>query len=305
MNLPQPPKISAQAARCAGALGLVLLATAAHAADDPAPSNPTAIERGKYIFAASDCIACHTDEKSGGGPLSGGPPLKTPFGTFFAPNITPDKTHGIGNWSEAEFRRALREGIGKEGEFLYPVFPFTSFSKLTDGDISDLYAYLMAQPPSARPNRPNEAKFPFNLRPLLLGWRILFFDGKPLQPKPEQTAEWNRGRYLSEAVGHCGECHTPRNALGGLDDSRAMAGDPKGADGQKSPNITPDLETGIGKWSMADLEDLLDSGLKPDGDYVGSGMADVTKGTGALTKSDRHALAVYIKSLPPKRATGK
>jgi len=263
------------------------------------------IERGGYLFAAGDCIACHTDQKNHGAPLAGGPALATPFGTFFAPNITADPENGIGRWSEDDFRRALREGRGKGGEYLYPVFPYTSFTGMTDRDIADLYAYIMAQPASPQPNRPNQARFPFGFRPLLLGWRILFFRAGPLQPAADESADWNRGRYLSEAVAHCGECHTPRNFLGALESGRAMAGNPDGPDKQKAPNVTPDPETGLGKWSLEDIEYLLDTGIKPDGDVVGSGMADVTRGTGKLTKADRHAIAVYLKSLPPLRATGK
>ena len=266
-------------------------------------TDQAAIERGRYIFVAADCVVCHTVDK--GTPLAGGRPLKTPFGTFFAPNITPDPESGIGGWSEEDFHRALREGKGKDGEYLYPVFPFTSFTGMTDQDIADLYAYLMAQPPAAQSDKRNQAKFPFGFRILLSGWRLLFFREGPLEPEPGQSAEWNRGRYLTEAVGHCGECHSLRNALGAVETSRAMAGNPMGPDGQKAPNITPDPETGIGKWSLDDIEDLLDTGIKPNGDFVGSGMADVTDGTGKMTKSDRHAIAVYLKSLPPQRATGK
>jgi mono/diheme cytochrome c family protein len=265
-------------------------------------ADPAAIERGKYLFSAADCVACHTDEKGHGAPLAGGRPLATPFGTFFAPNITPDSQNGIGTWSEAEFRRALRDGKGKDGEYLFPVFPFTSFTGLSDADISDLYAYIMAQPPSPQPNKPNQAKFPFGWRQLLLGWRMLFFSGGALQPVAGQSDEWNRGRYLAEAVAHCEECHTPRNFLGALDHSRPMAGNPNGPDDQKSPNITPDMATGLGKWTLDQIEDLLKTGQTPDYDYVGSGMADTVNGTGTLTDADRKAIAIYIKSLPPLRA---
>ncbi len=264
-----------------------------------------AIARGGYIFAAAGCVSCHTDAKNKGARLAGGRAISTSFGTFFGPNITPDRQYGIGTWSEADLRRALREGKNRDGDALYPVFPYTSFTGMSDGDIADLYAYLMAQPAVAQPDKPHEIAFPFGFRPLLLGWRLLFFKQGPLRPVGGQSPEWNRGRYLVEAVGHCEECHTPRNFLGALDRSRAFAGNPNGPDGQKAPNITPDPETGIGKWSLGDIEDVLKSGEKPDGDFVASGMGDVVDGTGKLTDADRHAIALYIKSLPPRRATGK
>jgi mono/diheme cytochrome c family protein len=270
----------------------------------PARADDAAVKRGEYIFNAADCASCHTDKKGNGAPLAGGRALATPFGTFFSPNITPDKETGIGRWSEAQFRRALHDGVA-DGNYLFPVFPFTSFTFMTDGDVADLYAYLMAQKPVRQADRPPAAHFPFGFRPLLLGWRALYFVPGPLPPAPGKSAEWNRGRYLAEAVVHCEECHTPRNFLGALDRDRAFAGNPDGPDGQKAPDITPDDATGIGKWSLGDITEVLESGITPDGDSVGSGMADVVDGTGKLTDADRHAIAVYIKSLPPLTATGK
>jgi mono/diheme cytochrome c family protein len=269
-----------------------------------APSVTGNAARGGYLFAAADCVACHTDTKRKGPPLAGGGPLVTAFGTFYAPNITPDKTYGIGAWSEADFHRAMREGKGRDGEYLYPIFPYPAFSGMTDQDIADLWAYLKTQPASANPSKPQQAKAPFGFRPLLLGWRILFFRQGPLEPLAGHTAEWNRGRYLSEAVAHCSECHTPRNALGGRDEQNAYAGNPDGPDDQKAPNITSDPK-GIGKLSLADLEELLNSGAKPDGDYVGGGMAQVVDGTSKLTPADRQAIAVYIKSIPARPSTPK
>jgi mono/diheme cytochrome c family protein len=284
----------------AAALLTLLVSTALAAADD------AAVKRGAYLFTAADCVACHTDVKNQGPPLAGGRPLATPFGTFYGPNITPDKKDGIGDWSEADFRRALREGKGKGGEYLYPVFPFPAFARMTDRDIADLYAYIMAQPAVAKADKPHELTFPFGWRFTLLGWRLLFFrDAGPLEPVAGQSAEWNRGRYLAEAVVHCQECHTPRNVLGGLKSDAAYAGNPHGPDGQKAPNITPDDATGIGKWSLDEIEDLLKTGATPDQDYVGSGMGEVVKGTGELTPEDRHAIALYVKSLPARKATPK
>jgi mono/diheme cytochrome c family protein len=262
------------------------------------------VARGAYLFAAGDCAGCHTDAKAKGPPLAGGAPLATAFGTFLAPNITPDRKNGLGAWSEADFHRAMRDGRGKDGEYLYPVFPYPAFTGMTDQDIADLWAYLKAQPASARPNKPHQLKPPYGFRPLLIGWRLLFFHPGPLAPVAGKTAEWNRGRYLSEAVAHCQECHTPRNALGGRNDDDAYAGNPDGPDGQKAPNITSNPK-GAGKLSLADLEELLNSGALPDGDYVGGGMAMVVNGTAKLTPADRHAIAVYIKSLPSRPSTPK
>ena len=285
-----------------GAIGIVLAfggASSARAADEAAAA------RGAVLFAVADCAACHTDEKNGGAPLAGGRPLQTPFGTFYGPNITSDKQYGIGAWSEATFRRALREGIGAKGEYLFPVFPYPAFTGMSDEDIADLYAYLQTRPAVAQPSRPQQVTPPFGWRFLQLGWRLLFFREGPLQPVAGQSAQWNRGRYLAEAIAHCQECHTPRNILGGLRRSRAYSGNPQGPDGQKAPNITADPETGLGKWSEDDIATLLKTGQTPDFDFVGSGMAQVVKGTAALSDEDRRAIALYIKSVPPIRTEKK
>src|SRR3984957_3274466 len=253
---------------------LVLMPSMARAAD------PAAIARGAYLFNAADCVSCHTDKKHDGAPL-------------------------VGKRTIDDFHRALRDGRDDDVDFLFPVFPYTSFTGMSDADIADLYAYIMAQPPVARPDTPHQVKFPFGWRKLLLGWRLLFFREGPLAPVEGQSAEWNRGRYLVEAVAHCEECHTPRNFLGALDHAHAFAGNPHGPDGQRAPNITPDDATGIGKWSVADIETVLFSGQTPDFDSVGAGMGEVVNSTANLTKEDRHAIAVYLKSLPPLRATGK
>ena len=269
------------------------LAAPARAADE------AAVKRGEIVFNAADCIGCHTDVKGGGKPLAGGRPLETPFGRFYSPNVTPDKQDGIGGWSEAQFHDALRKGVDDDGDYLFPVFPYTSFTGMSDQDIADLYAYLQSRPAVAQPNKPLEVHFPFSWRFLQLFWRALFFTEGPLQPVPGQGAEWSRGRYLAEAVVHCEECHTPRNFLGGLKRSQAFSGNPQGPDKMKVPNITPDDETGIGKWSLDDIATLLKTGQTPDFDFVGSGMSEVVKGTAALNDADRHAIAVYVKSLPP------
>jgi len=277
----------------AALFSLALAAHSAFAADDEAA------RRGAYLFAAADCAGCHTDVKNNGKPLAGGRALATPFGTFYGPNITPDPKFGIGDWTEAQFHRALREGINAHGSYMFPVFPFTSFTGLTDGDVSDLWAFLRTQAPIAQQDKRHEITPPFGFRFTLVFWRLLFFDEGPWQPDPARDAVWNRGSYLANAVAHCGECHTPRNFLGAMRTSQAFAGNPKGPDNQRAPNITPDPEKGIGKWSLEDIETVLKTGQLPYFDQVGSGMAEVVKGTSQLTDQDRHAIAVYLKSLKP------
>lgn len=284
-----------------GALACALvLRPQAPAAAAPEPHGDAA--RGAYVFAAADCKSCHTDHKANGPPMAGGAPMVTDFGTFFAPNITPDKVHGIGAWSYEDFHRAMREGKGKGGEYLYPVFPYPSFSGMTDQDIADLWAYLKTIPPSTRPSRPHQIKAPFGFRPLMIGWRLLYFRQGPLQPATGLNAQQQRGRYLSEAVVHCQECHSPRNGLGAVDHAHAYAGNPAGPDDQNAPNITP---TGIGKLTLADLREMLSSGMTPDGDFLGSGMADVVEGTAKLTQADRDAIIAYIRTIPPRPSTPK
>ncbi len=281
----------------------VFEAAGASAADDQS------ITRGKYLFEGADCNGCHGDVKHGPAPV-GGLGLDTPFGTFRAPNITPDKTYGIGAWTLEDFKTALRKGVGRHGEYLFPVFPYTSFTKMTDLDMEDLYAYLMSLPPVPVPSKPHEARPPFSWRPLLVVWRELFFTAGTIKPDPQRSVEWNRGNYLVHAVAHCEECHTPRNFLGAIDTTRSFSGNVGGPDKQNAPNITSDVKTGIGSWSIEDIQTLLKTGMTPDSDFVGSGMKAVVKGTLKLTDADRHAIAVYIKSvapihvdLPPKKAT--
>ena len=287
----------------------LLVAFGTFAAWEVFAADAESIARGKYLYDAADCYSCHGRSQracrmavtaSANAKLpSGGLGLDTPFGTFRSPNITPDKQYGIGAWSLAEFKAALRNGIGREGEYLFPVFPYTSFTKLTDRDMEDIFAYIMTLPAVPLPNKPHEANAPFSWRWLLVVWRELFFTAGPIRNEPARGEDWNRGNYLVHAVAHCEECHTPRNLLGGLDLSRSFSGNIGGPDKQNAPNITSDVETGIGSWSVADLERLLKTGMTPDLDLIGSGMKAVVQGTSKLTDADRHAMAIYIKSLSP------
>ncbi len=276
----------------------IVLALSCMAAGTAAASDDAQIARGKYLYDAADCAGCHGADALSDTP-SGGRALTTPFGVFRAPNITPDRRFGIGTWSQEDFRAALRHGIAPDGTQLFPVFPFPSFTALTDPDIDDLYAYLMSTPPVAVPNQPHEVSAPFSWRWLMWFWRTLFLEPGPYQPQRGHDADWNRGNYLVHAVAHCPECHTPRNAMGALQSSWALSGNIGGPDGQNAPNITSDIKTGIGDWSVEEIETLLKTGQTPAFDAVGSGMKAVVRGTSKLTDGDRHAIAVYIKTVPP------
>jgi len=262
--------------------------------------------RGEYVLAMGGCVACHTDQKGGGALLAGGRALATPFGTFFSSNITPDPEAGIGGWTLGEFVRAMREGISPDGRHYYPAFPYPSYAKMTDQDLADLKAYLDTVAPVGDAVRDHDIGFPFNIRQTLVGWKLLFFEGAaPFTPDPAQSERWNRGAYLVRGPGHCGECHTPRNILGGPDEDRYLAGNPVGAEGEATPNITPH-ETGIADWSAVDLTFSLESGLTPDYDSFGSGMGEVVnEGTSKLTGEDREAIAEFLLSLPPVESTAR
>jgi mono/diheme cytochrome c family protein len=278
-------------------LAILLLVSAA--ASRPASADEAAVARGAYLFAIGGCAACHTDKASGGAVLAGGPALKTPFGTFYGPNITPDPTNGIGAWRDADFVQALRQGIRPDGAHLFPVFPYPSFTLITDADLLDLKAYIFSLPPVAKLSRDQDVDFLFSWRFLQVFWRWLNFTQGPYQPDVAKSAQWNRGAYLVQALGHCGECHTPRGSLGGMETDLAYSGTTDGPDGHKVPNITPDKDTGIGSWSHGELLRFLRSGLLPSGDAVGSLMGEVIEqGISKLTDADRDAVAAYLESLP-------
>jgi mono/diheme cytochrome c family protein len=258
------------------------------------------VARGEYLFNAGGCRGCHTDEKNKGGLLAGGRAIKTPFGTFYGPNITPDPVHGIGQWSDADFIRALKEGLAPDGTHYYPAFPYTSFARMSEQDMRDLKAFIFTVPPVAKESRAHELRFPYNIRLGVALWKFLNFEPDAWPPEAAGDARVQRGRYLVEALGHCAECHTARDITGGLVKDKWMAGSPDGAEGEPTPNITPDPKTGIGEWSEEDIAFALKIGMKPDGDSLGSLMAEVVQGsTSKLRDEDLAAIAAYLLSLPP------
>jgi mono/diheme cytochrome c family protein len=272
----------------------------------PAAAATNQLERGKYLLEAGSCITCHTakkkDKKTGkvvhSAILAGGRALKSPFGTFYTPNITPDPQHGIGRWDDKDFIQAMREGVSPRGDQYFPAFPYPAFTGMTDADLLAIKAYIFSLPPVSRPSRQHALRFPFDQRIGMVLWKALYFNEGPYQPDPAMSERWNRGAYLVRAVLHCGECHTPRGMLGGLDGKRFLAGAKNGPEGETTANITPDRKTGIGRWSDVDLLFLLKDGLLPDGDVVGSLMYEVVENsTSRLTDADRRAIIAYLRLL--------
>lgn len=254
-------------------------------------------ERGKYLLAAAGCIACHTDFKKKGKFLAGGPALETPFGTFYAPNITPDETHGIGGWSLQQFGRALTVGLSPEGAHYFPSFPYTSYSGMTARDITDLKSYLDTVEPVAERSRAHEISWPFSDRRFVGGWKQVYFSETPFEERSDKPPAWNRGSYLVNVLGHCGECHTQRDVLGGhIGDKHA--GNSRGPNGSNVPKIK-NLRTDDGEhWKLDQLTMALQLGMKPNGDFLGDTMAEVVEhSTAKLTDQDRAAMATYLLSL--------
>ena len=265
------------------------------------------IARGEYLARAGDCIACHTDP--GGALFAGGLAMPTPFGTLYSSNITPDRATGIGTWNDDQFYAALHTGRFPDRGLMYPAMPFGSYTNVTRADSDAIFAYLRTVPPVRQPNRPNDLRFPYNNRSLILGWRTLFFNEGEFQPNPAKSAEWNRGAYLVEGLGHCGMCHTPINALGGNSASRAFQGGLIPMQNWYAPSLTSDKEAGLGHWSLDDIVELLRTGISRRGAVYGP-MAEVTHDSlQYLNDADVRAMAVYLKSLgqgpPPNAAVTK
>jgi mono/diheme cytochrome c family protein len=253
------------------------------------------VKRGEYLAVAANCVGCHTAEMKGAVPYAGGHVLKTPFGTFYGPNITRHDEQGIGRWNELDFFRAMRLGTRPDGAAYYPAFPYLSYTMVTDNDLRDLWAYLQILPPINTPSRKHDLSILFGWRFPLKLWKWFFFTPGAFVPDLKQTPKVNRGAYLVRALGHCSECHTPRNLLGGPVQSRYMAGG-TGPDGKKVPNLTP---ARLKKWSDKDLKEFMVTGLFPDGDVVNETMGIVIRNsTSKLVSVDLDGMIAYLRSLP-------
>ncbi|HEY7843125.1 MAG TPA: cytochrome c [Bradyrhizobium sp.] len=257
----------------------------------PNPSN------GETIFNAGGCPSCHAvPNQPDRFRLGGGLAIPSPFGTFYAPNISSDPNDGIGRWSEADFVNAVKRGVSPGGTHYFPAFPYTSYAHATVQDVRDLFAFLKTLPPVAGKVRDHDVPFPFNIRRNVGIWKLLFFDSALFIPDQSRSPSWNRGAYLVNSFGHCAECHSPRNFLGGTITSRRFAGGPNPEGEGWVPNVT---QKGIADWSAKDIAEYLESGLMPDGDSAGGAMVRVIKNISQLKLADRAAIAEYVKSLPP------
>ena len=259
--------------------------------------------RGERLFWVGGCASCHAsaspaqaDEKTV--LLGGGHRLKTPFGTFVAPNLSPHPD-GIGGWGLADFVRAMREGVLPDGRHAFPAFPYTAYQRMSTGDLADLFAFLQSLPQVQGRQPEHDLAFPFNLRRGVGLWKWLYLDGQGFTPDPTRSDLWNRGAYLVNGPGHCAECHSPRDFAGGIVAKRRFAGGPSpdGGAGRVS-NLTSHAD-GLGRWSLEDIEEFLKTGFTPDFDSAGGSMAEVIKNMGHLDDDDRKAMALYLKDLPP------
>ncbi|MCK1482962.1 MULTISPECIES: cytochrome c [unclassified Bradyrhizobium] len=267
------------------------------AAVGTAPARVPDLANGQVMFNAGGCASCHAvPDQPDRLRLGGGVAIKSPFGTFYAPNISSDPTDGIGKWSEAEFVNAVMHGVSPDGQHYFPAFPYTSYQHARREDVLDLFAYLKTLPAVAGKVRDHDVRFPFNIRRNVGIWKFLFLDDKPFVPDSAKSPQWNRGAYLVNSFGHCAECHSPRNALGGITAAQRFAGGPNPEGEGWVPNIT---QKGLGEWSAKDIAYFLKTGELPDGDSVGGAMTRVIKNTSQLPDDDLAAMADYLKSLPP------
>jgi mono/diheme cytochrome c family protein len=260
---------------------------------------PDLLDHGRQVFLAANCQTCHTDSDNGGKILSGGRELESEFGTYYSPNITPDKETGIGSWSDEDFVRALRDGVSPEGHYYYPSFPFTSYTKMTRADMLALKAYLFSQPAVKRKNLDHKLPFYMRIVPSAKIWNKRYFHPGEYQDDLSRSAQWNRGAYLAQAMGHCIECHTPRKALGVMIEDKLYAG-VQNPGGEVVPNITSHKKTGIGRWSVDDIVYYFQSGISLSGDAAGGKMAGIIDDSlSKLPESDQRAIAVFLKSIKP------
>ena len=259
-------------------------------------------EKGEYVFYATGCASCHAAPGAKGEDklkLAGGLAFKTPFGTFYAPNISPDETHGIGTWSTPDFVNAVMRGISPDGRHYYPAFPYLSYQRMSVGEVVDLKAFIDTLPAVANDTPPHDLPLPLRLRRGVGLWKLLFMDYEPFVPIEGADPRINRGAYLVNGPAHCGECHTPRNLLGGPDEDWAFSGGPEPDGKGFVPNITPH-EEGIGDWTTRDIVSALETGFLPDFETFGGSMIAVQENMAKLTAEDREAIAAYLQALPAK-----
>jgi len=258
--------------------------------------------RGEKIFYAGGCESCHAAPGAKGDQkleLGGGIGLKTPFGVFYPPNISPDKKHGIGSWTTVQFVNAVMRGVSPGGQHYYPAFPYMSYQRMKPGDVVDLKAFIDTLPAVNNDAPPHNLPLPLRLRRGLGLWKLLFMNYAPFSPDPDASDEVNRGAYLVNGPGHCGECHTPRNLLGAPESGWVLAGGPAPEGKGTIPNITPHRQ-GIGEWSIGDISSALATGILPNYDTFGGSMIAVQENMAKLSAADRDAIAAYLKSIPPK-----
>jgi len=273
----------------------VLAAVLAASALAPADAQPSRLERGESLARLGDCVACHT--APGGQPDAGGGRINTPFGYMLAPNITPDPQTGIGSWTEEEFYRAMHDGINRRGEEMYPTMPYDFYTKVTREDVSAIFAYLRAVKPVHNAVAANHLHFPFNLRVTMLAWRELYFTSGTFVPDPARPAAWNRGAYLVEGLGHCADCHSPRDHFGGIDKQKDFTG--SFVDGWFALDLTSNLTTGLGEWSVDEIATYLKTGaFEGKTTAVGPMATVIGNSLQYLTTSDAQAIATYLKAIP-------
>jgi mono/diheme cytochrome c family protein len=280
----------------AAVVGWELRASALPEVREATPPDPARVERGAYLARAGNCMACHTER--GGQPYAGGRGIETPFGTVYASNLTPDPATGLGSWSVAAFRRALHEGRSRDGHLLYPVFPYTHTTRVTDEDTDALFAFLRSVPPVVKATPPHALDFPVNTQAALAVWRILYFEPARFQPDPQRSAEWNRGAYLAQGLAHCSACHSARDALGGSGPAKRWSAGLMPDGHWLAPSLRDPAQAGLGHWSVDEVADFLQTGRSEKATAMGPMAEVVFDGTQYLSRADLQAMAVFLTGLP-------
>jgi mono/diheme cytochrome c family protein len=266
----------------------------------PVPASAQDIARGEYLARAGNCMACHTTR--GGEPYAGGRAIQTPFGAVYTSNLTPDRQTGLGNWTSDHFWRALHNGRSRDGRLLYPAFPYPNYTHVTRADADALFAYLRSLPAVTQANQPHTLSFPYNSAAALAVWRALYFRPAKVEPDTHQPADWNRGAYLVQGLGHCNACHSSRNALGATDGTLDLGGGLIPMQNWYAPSLTSAHEAGVSDWTPQQIVDLLKTGVSSRGTVIGPMAEVVQNSTQHLSDADLHAMATYLRALPPSPA---